>query len=147
MSARNFYIMPSALGPMQDDLHCYTPLANHETEIHVLPLVLASDYDALAAELEQEKKRRRAIDDEAFNYSEQVGELKAKLEDWEADANLLEAERDTFRADSQRLRDALTPELIDWIKCGLATNGKLVVGSHPALDKLQAALTTANEVT
>jgi hypothetical protein len=60
MSARNFYIMPSALGPMQDDLPCYTPLANHETEVHVLPLVLASDYDALAAD-NQRLEREAAI--------------------------------------------------------------------------------------
>jgi hypothetical protein len=50
MSLQKFFIMPSALGPMRDGLPCYTPLANHETEVHVLPLVLASDYDSLHVE-------------------------------------------------------------------------------------------------
>ena len=40
--------------------------------------------DKLAVELVREKKRRRAIDDEAFNYSEQVGELKAELAELKA---------------------------------------------------------------
>jgi hypothetical protein len=54
-------------------------------------------------------------------------------------------QRDAVTAENKRLREALTPELLDWIKCGLATNGRLVDGSHPALEKLQAALTTANK--
>ena len=47
-------------------------------------MVMASDYDKLAAELVREKIRRRAIDDEAFNYSEQVEELKAELAELKA---------------------------------------------------------------
>jgi hypothetical protein len=43
----------------------------------------------------------------AYDYDRDTQALKAKLEDWEADANLLEAERDTLRTDNQRLREAL----------------------------------------
>lgn len=50
MSAQNFYIMQSAVEPMQSELPCYTPLTNHATHVHVVPLVMASDY----ARLEQE---------------------------------------------------------------------------------------------
>ena len=50
----------------------------------------------LRAELEHEKKRRRAIDDEAFSYSEQLAELRAEVarleaEKAEADANQIAA--------------------------------------------------------
>lgn len=50
MSARNFYIMQSAVAPMQSELPCYTPLTNHRTEVHTVPLVMATDYAALEAE-------------------------------------------------------------------------------------------------
>ena len=50
MSARNYYIMQSAVAPMQSELPCYTPLTNHRTEVHTVPLVMAADYAALEAE-------------------------------------------------------------------------------------------------
>ena len=53
MSARNFYIMQSAVAPMQSELPCYTPLTNHRTEVHTVPLVMAADYAALDAECER----------------------------------------------------------------------------------------------
>lgn len=36
------------------------------------------------------------------------------------------------------LREAITPEVIDWLKCGLSTNGRLIDGTHPALEKVRA---------
>ena len=58
MSARNFYIMQSAVAPMQSELPCYTPLTNHRTEVHTVPLVMAADYDALHAEAEALRAQR-----------------------------------------------------------------------------------------
>ena len=37
------------------------------------------------------------------------------------------------------LADAVTPQIIDWVRCGLSTNGHLTDGSHPALNKLREA--------
>lgn len=50
---KRYYIMESAVGPMRDERLTYTPLVNYKTDVHVVPLVLASDYDALAAECER----------------------------------------------------------------------------------------------
>ena len=50
MSARNFYIMQRAVAPMQSEMPCYTPLTNHRTEVHTVPMVMATDYAALEAE-------------------------------------------------------------------------------------------------
>lgn len=52
----------------------------------------------------------------------------------------LAAERDQLRAEVEALRAAITPQVIDWIGCGLAVNGRLVDGSHPALEKLISAM-------
>lgn len=41
------------------------------------------------------------------------------------------------------LVEAITPEVIDWVRCGLSVNGRLVDGSHPALEKLCAAYRAA----
>lgn len=38
------------------------------------------------------------------------------------------------------LLDALTPQVLDWVRCGLAANGRLRDGDHPALAKLRAAI-------
>ena len=62
MSARNFYIMQSAVEPMVSELPCYTPLTNHATHVHTVPMVFASDYDTLRTanqRLEGESKRMR----------------------------------------------------------------------------------------
>ena len=45
-----YYMMESAVKPMSDGAPCYTPLVNSKTDIHVVPLVMGSDYDALRAE-------------------------------------------------------------------------------------------------
>ena len=58
MSARNFYIMQSAVAPMQSELPCYTPLTNHRTEVHTVPLVMAADYAALEAERDALRQQR-----------------------------------------------------------------------------------------
>ncbi|WAD26634.1 hypothetical protein OS670_19900 [Pseudomonadaceae bacterium T75] len=41
------------------------------------------------------------------------------------------------------LVEAVTPEIIDWVRCGLSVNGRLVDGTHPALEKLCAAYRAA----
>ncbi|WP_313135634.1 hypothetical protein [Stutzerimonas nitrititolerans] len=45
--------------------------------------------------------------------------------------------------DQSGLLEAITPEVIDWVRCGLSVNGRLVDGSHPALEKLCAAYRAA----
>lgn len=42
--------------------------------------------------------------------------------------------------DVAALLDALTPQVLDWVRCGLAANGRLRDGDHPALAKLRAAI-------
>lgn len=58
MSARNFYIMQSAVGPMQSELPCYTPLTNHATDVHTVPMVFASDYERLEQECAHVREER-----------------------------------------------------------------------------------------
>lgn len=48
-----YYIMGSAVTPMSDGEPCYTPLTNVRSEIHTVPLVMASDYAALQSELNE----------------------------------------------------------------------------------------------
>ena len=52
---KRYYIMESAVVPMLDNQVTYTPLVNHKTDAHVIPLVMAADY----ARLEQECERLR----------------------------------------------------------------------------------------
>ena len=47
---KRYYMMKSAVTPMADGAPCYTPLVNSKTDLHIVPLVLGSDYDALHAE-------------------------------------------------------------------------------------------------
>lgn len=53
---KRYYIMESAVVPMLDNQVTYTPLVNHKTDAHVIPLVMAAEYDSL----EQECERLRA---------------------------------------------------------------------------------------
>lgn len=41
---------------------------------------------------------------------------------------------------ADQLLEALTPNILDWIKCGLSVNGLLVGGDHPAYAKLSDAI-------
>ena len=43
-------------------------------------------------------------------------------------------------AGDSALREAVTPHVVEWVRCGLAANNRLVDGDHPALQKLRAAL-------
>jgi CDGSH-type Zn-finger protein len=60
-------------------------------------------------------------------------ELRTEYDKLHATLSAVTAERD-------RLREAITPQVIDWVRCGLSVNGRLVDGTHPALEKLSAAL-------
>ena len=44
------------------------------------------------------------------------------------------------------LLDALTPHVLEWVRCGLAANGRLQDGDHPALAKLRAAIASCKAV-
>lgn len=47
---KRFYIMPGSVPVLLSGDPAYTPMTNHLTDVHTVPLVLASDYDALLAE-------------------------------------------------------------------------------------------------
>lgn len=53
---KRFFIMPGAVPVMQSDSPAYTPMTNHETYVHTVPVVLGSDYDALLAEWDALRK-------------------------------------------------------------------------------------------
>lgn len=89
MSARNFYIMQSAVGPMQSELPCYTPLTNHATDVHTVALVFASDYAALEAEC---ARMRPLAEDRDQQY-----DMKVKARE----------QRDAALAECERLRELL----------------------------------------
>lgn len=101
MSARNYYIMQSAVAPMQSELPCYTPLTNHRTEVHTVPLVMAADYAALEAEC----KRLRGTTMEVVtkNFAKNLGRA---AKDKELDYYLSEGIREL-----QAERDALAAQL------------------------------------
>lgn len=48
--------------------------------------------------------------------------------------------------DVTELLEALTPQVLDWMRCGLAANGHLRDGDHPALAKLRAAIASSRIV-
>ncbi len=58
------------------------------------------------------------------------------VEQAQDEINSLRAEMENFRL----LLDALTPQILDWVRCGLATNGRLKDGDHPALANLRDAI-------
>lgn len=47
---KRFYIMPGSVQVLLSGDPAYTPMTNHLTYVHTVPLVLASDYDTLLAE-------------------------------------------------------------------------------------------------
>jgi hypothetical protein len=59
---KRYYIMESAVVPMLDKQMTYTPLVNYKTDVHVVPLVMAADYERL----EQECERLQEIIDSAL---------------------------------------------------------------------------------
>ena len=88
MSARNFYIMQRAVAPMQSEMPCYTPLTNHRTEVHTVPLVMAADYAALEAENARLVERTGYLVEFVQQMARQQGEpyyqklAKAALKKW-----------------------------------------------------------------
>lgn len=47
--------------------------------------------------------------------------------------------------DVAELLEALTPQVLDWMRCGLAVNGRLQDADHPALAKLIAAIAACRQ--
>jgi len=121
MSARNFYIMQSAVEPMQSELPCYTPLTNHATDVHVVPMVFASDYKALHTTNHKLREELKAwMNAEAEKGTELVklrtdyAALEAELMQSESRLHEVavvcattEQERDAAQAECERLRGAL----------------------------------------
>jgi hypothetical protein len=96
MSARNFYIMQGAVSPMQSELPCYTPLTNHATDVHTVPLVFASDYDTLRTELERIEQELCETEARALKWYHQIN---AHVDLYRE----LREERDELRTANQRL--------------------------------------------
>jgi hypothetical protein len=66
---KRFYIMPGSVPVLLSGDPAYTPMTNHLTDVHTVPLVLASDYDALLAErdaLKKDAERYRYLRNEAW---------------------------------------------------------------------------------
>lgn len=58
----------------------------------------------------------------------------------------LTAERDAALTEVERFRSAVTPQILDWVRCGLSVNGRLRDGTHPALEQLRDAFLSAQQV-
>lgn len=58
---KRFYIMPGSVPVLLSGDPAYTPMTNHLTDVHTVPLVLASDYDALLAERDRLKEALAAM--------------------------------------------------------------------------------------
>ena len=74
-----FYIMPSALDALNDDKPAYTPMTNHKTELHTVPVVLHDD--SLS---ENEKLVHLAyliISDLPIEFEKQIDRWRAALSD------------------------------------------------------------------
>ena len=90
---KRFFIMPGAVPVMQSDSPAYTPMTNHETYVHTVPVVLGSDYDALLAERDALKK-----DAERFHWLAHQGDacqwmniIKVDPDDFESYAEAVDA--------------------------------------------------------
>ena len=70
---RRFYIMPSSVPVLLSCDPAYTPMTNHLTDVHTVPLVLATDYDALHAEAE-------VLDTLCQSRFDEIAQLKSEAE-------------------------------------------------------------------
>lgn len=51
-----FYIMPGALDALNDGKPAYTPMTNHKTELHTVPMIAFSEYSNLIGIIENIKQ-------------------------------------------------------------------------------------------
>ena len=65
---KRFYIMPGSVPALLSGDPAYTPMTNHLTDVHTVPLVLASDYDALLAERDALKAAREGLESMRFRF-------------------------------------------------------------------------------
>lgn len=73
---KRFYIVPSSVPVLLSGDPAYTPMTNHLTDVHTVPLVLASDYDALLAE----RDRLRDALEQAAQSLESISKLAGRDE-------------------------------------------------------------------
>lgn len=64
---------------------------------------------------------------------------------WQAVCEAVDREMG-LRDQRDLLLNALTPQILDWVRCGLATNGRLQDGDHPDYAKLRAAIASCKAV-
>ena len=99
---KRFYIMPGSVPVLLSGDPAYTPMTNHLTDVHTVPLVLASDYDAL---LEENQRLESAWKVDVLNRKD---ELIAKQE---KENDRVKAEREALLAERDRLKEALAAML------------------------------------
>lgn len=99
---KRFYIMPGSVPVLLSGDPAYTPMTNHLTDVHTVPLVLASDYDAL---LEENQRLESAWKVDVLNRKD---ELIAKQE---KENDRVKAEREDLLAERDRLKEALAAML------------------------------------
>lgn len=70
-----FYIMPGALEALNDDKPTYTPMTNHKTELHTVPMIAFSEYSNLIGIIEDIKQQD--ISDNSPNSKINLSTIKA----------------------------------------------------------------------
>lgn len=83
---KRFYIMPGSVPVLLSGDPAYTPMTNRLTDVHTVPLVLASDYDALLAERDRLREDRDSQQRVCIAEMEKVTQLRAEVEARKKDA-------------------------------------------------------------
>lgn len=76
---KRFYIMPGSVPALLSGDPAYTPMTNRLTDVHTVPLVLASDYDALLAERDDLLRQVETLTDWYSNSLNVINEVTAAL--------------------------------------------------------------------
>ena len=70
-----FYIMPESLSVLNDSKPAYTPMTNHKTELHAVPMIAFSEYSNLIGIIEDIKQQD--ISDNSPNSKINLSTIKA----------------------------------------------------------------------
>lgn len=98
---KRFYIMPGSVPVLLSGDPAYTPMTNHLTDVHTVPLVLASDYDAL---LEENQRLESAWKVDVLNRKDELIAKQEKENDRvKAEREALLAERDVLKGALERI--------------------------------------------
>ena len=81
-----FYIMPGALDPLNDGKPTYTPMTNHKTELHTVPVVLLDD--ALVENGKLVHLAHLIISELPIEFEKQIDRWRAALSDGISDEDM-----------------------------------------------------------